>query len=156
MDHVGCLSLGDSHTFCKKVSCWCKENDYAQNLIFFLVGFSWGFSAKVKMAVFAFLQLVFSHKYSLDKSRWQGSWTTIARIHFLHFLTGFFWKVAMTRILDDCSDAFSAFSHKDAHEFPLYRNVFSPFLFNNSFRKELHTSSNMNHVSIEVAVVDLI
>ena len=36
------------------------------------------------MSVFSILQLLFSHKDSLEKWWWQASWTTIARRHVLH------------------------------------------------------------------------
>ena len=39
------------------------------------------------MSVLSILQFLFSHKDSLEKWWCQGSWTTIARRHFLHFRT---------------------------------------------------------------------
>ena len=95
------------------------------------------------MSDFSILQFLFSHKDSLEKWRWQGSWTTIARRRFLHsrrrillkyradrgparplpgymfyvLTQGFSGKVAFTGILEEhCSETLSAFPRQDPLE----------------------------------------
>ena len=97
----------------RKVSFKCKQNDYAANwafccrgsrlrilsksqdssfCIFAVLILAQGFSWKVAMTgvlddhcsdTFS----AFSHRDSLEKSRWQGSSTIVARMHFLHSRT---------------------------------------------------------------------
>ena len=118
MDHVGWLSPGDFHTFYKKVTFKRKEYHHTAICAFCCCGFrlrilyksqdvnfcifavfifAQGFSAKVAMTGvlddhWPDTFFAFSHRDSLQKWRWQGSWSIVARMHYLRSRTGILFK----------------------------------------------------------------
>ena len=81
------FSPREFHTFQKKYRFGTSKTISSQTLPFVVVVPVQGFSSKVDMPFFAFLQFLFSHNDSRKKWRRQASWTTVVRRHFLHSRT---------------------------------------------------------------------
>ena len=148
----------------QKVSFKCKENHQAPKPVFCCRGFrlriltkSWHVSF-FNFAVFVFAQgfswkvamtgllddhcsetfFAFSHKDSLEKSRWQGCIKILAKMHILH---------SRTRILFKSREGWSF--KKAMCASPALKDI-------SFFPQELHTFLKMSHVSIKTTVVNFI